>query len=69
MGRGSQIFWFLNMKKLPSPSHERNIFTHLTITEELREMRRDYQKNHDHIPISNSLAFFSASIKLWIYFD
>jgi len=46
MGSASQIFWFLNLEELPTDQAMKNIFTHFSITTELKEFRRDYRKKN-----------------------
>jgi len=40
MGRLSQLFWFLNEEKMPTPDYIKNHYTHLDITPEIKKLRR-----------------------------
>jgi len=44
MGRGSQIFCFLNEEKMPTELQQRHYYTSLHITPELKKLRREYRK-------------------------
>jgi len=45
MGRGSQIFWFLNEDKMPTELEQRHYYSHVEITDELKKLRRKYRHN------------------------
>ena len=45
MGRASQIFWFLNAGKMPSEEELTNYYTHLHVTDELKKLRAEHQRN------------------------
>jgi len=44
MGRGSQIFWYLNSEKTPTESELRIVYTHLDITNELKKYRKEHRR-------------------------
>jgi len=44
VGRGSQLFWFLNAPEVPTAVQQRSVYTHLTITEGLRGFRQKYRQ-------------------------
>ena len=44
MGRASQIFWFLNAKKMPSEEELTNRYTHLVVNSELKKLRAEHQR-------------------------
>lgn len=44
MSRASQIFWFLNAKKMPSEEKLINCYTHLHVTDELKKLRAAHQR-------------------------
>lgn len=45
MGRGSQIFWFLNSEKIPTPHEISHHYTHLSVNSELKRLRDSHQRN------------------------
>lgn len=45
MGRGSQIFWFLNAEKMPSEEEITNHYTNLFVNDELKKLRAEHQRN------------------------
>ena len=46
MGRGSQLFWFLNSEKMPTKHEIEHYYTGLSITDELKKFRRQWRKEH-----------------------
>jgi len=44
MGRGSQIFWYLNSEKHPTDEELRVVYTHLGITSDLKDRRKEYRR-------------------------
>lgn len=42
MGRGSQLYWFLNEKKMPSEAQIKHTYTHLSITSKIKKLRREH---------------------------
>jgi len=48
MGKGSQIFWFLNAEKIPTSMEQIHHYSHLSITNELKKIRRIYRRELKH---------------------
>lgn len=44
MGRGSQIFWYLNSAKAATKDEQYTVYTHLEITSDLKKYRREYRR-------------------------
>lgn len=44
MSRGSQMFWFLNEPKMPTPLQIQHRYTAIDITDEFKKERREYLK-------------------------
>ena len=44
MGRGSDLYWFLNEKKIPTEKQIQHYYTHLSITPEIKKVRREHLK-------------------------
>ena len=45
MGRGCQLFWFLNMETIPTVQQQKYTFSHLYISEEIKIIRKKYRQN------------------------
>jgi hypothetical protein len=45
MGRISQIFWFLQAEKAPSPQELRHHYSHLDVDDDLRKLGRELRTN------------------------
>ena len=44
MGRVTQFIDFINRKKMPSEDEQTTDYSHISITEELKRIRKDYRK-------------------------
>jgi len=44
MGTGSQVFWFLNSKKVPDKIQMQHRFSCISKTPELIKLRKEYRK-------------------------
>ena len=44
MGRGSQIFWYLNSEKPATKDEILNVYTHVEITSDLKKYRNEYRR-------------------------
>ena len=44
MGRGSQIFWYLNGEKHPTEKELQTVYTHIEITSDLKKYRNEYRR-------------------------
>ncbi len=44
MGRGSQLYWFLNMEIMPTVQQQKYIFSHLYISDDIKKMQIRYRK-------------------------
>ena len=64
MGRGSELFWFLNMKKIPTAQQCKSIFGYLHITDELKELRMEYQRNLNEMRKCNAKTSCNPSEKI-----
>ena len=44
--RATELFDFLNSEKMPTASEAEHRYTHLEITDELKEFRKEWRKEH-----------------------
>ena len=65
MGRGSQIFWFLNADKMPSEEELTNYYTHLHVTDELKKLRAEHQINLRKVLRENKEKIISEQERLF----
>jgi hypothetical protein len=46
MGRGTQLYEFLNREKIPNALEIQHRYTSLSVTDELKKFRRKWRKEH-----------------------
>tara|TARA_Y100000310_G_scaffold164042_1_gene163889 strand:- start:105 stop:275 length:171 start_codon:yes stop_codon:yes gene_type:complete len=44
MGRATEFIDFINRKKLPDSEEQATLYTHISITEKLKDIRKDHRK-------------------------
>lgn len=44
MGRGSEIFWFINEKEIPNDTEMQHRYRYISKTDELKKLRAEHQK-------------------------
>jgi len=44
MGRGSQVFWYVNREEHPTEREKAHVFSHINIGDALKKLRGEYRR-------------------------